>query len=291
MTTLQNFFDRKGTSEVFVTAQNQGQKFNQLEVSTGVLNSPTMKPNRSHFFQKLNRDDRSARSPPRQNFVVAFAPPPFGLGSLLFQPKGLVTIPTKGDQQKLRDASDFFVDAFWVGKGGGGPKELNERQRRSLTSTQYMEFRSRYSGAQRGQSELIVCQLPDGEIIGCAGIEITPIPDGNLKADSKKRAPLMSNLAVSRNFRRKGIGELLVKEAERVARLEWGATDCYLYVERRNVAAVKLYKKLGYQQQWVDTDAKTLIPTANGSLQNEPTEIVCMRKRLNGGILGQFWPF
>jgi len=183
------------------------------------------------------------------------------------------------------------VDAFWVGKVGGGSKELDDRQRRSLTSTQFMEFRGRYAGSSRGQAQLVICQLPDGEVIGCAGIEVSTIPDGNLKAPSKKRAPLMSNLAVSRKYRRKGIGELLVKDAERIARFEWGADDCYLYVEKRNVAAVKLYEKMGYRQVWIDKDAKTLIPTSSGSLQNAPTQIICMRKRLNMGALGRLWPF
>jgi ribosomal protein S18 acetylase RimI-like enzyme len=227
-----------------------------------------------------------------QNHHVASFSPSFGLGAVFFQPKGLITSSTKGQPQKLQQASDFFVDAFWVGKAGGGPKaQLNDRQRRSLGTTQYMEFRGRYAGDARGQSELVICQLPDGEVIGCAGIEVSPIPNGNLQAMSKKRAPLMSNLAVSRKYRRKGIGELLVKEAERLARLEWGADDCYLYVEQRNAAAVKLYQKLGYRKVWVDKDAKTLIPTSNGNLINEPTQIVCMRKRLNMGLLGRLWPF
>lgn len=220
----------------------------------------------------------------------AFAPA-FGLGAIFSQPKGLITKSARGEMRKLQDASAFFVDAFWIGKIGGGANKLSERQRRSLSATQFMEFRVRYAGSSRGQSELIVCELPDGEVVGCAGIEVSPIPDGDLQAATKVRAPLMSNLAVSRNYRRKGIGELLVKEAERVARYEWGSDDCYLYVERRNKAAVKLYQKLGYRQIWIDRDAKTLLPTESGRLENSPTEIVCMKKRLSLGALSRLWPF
>lgn len=220
----------------------------------------------------------------------AFAPT-FGLGSMFLQPKGLITKSTKGETRKLQEASSFFVDAFWVGKVGGGADKLSERQRRSLSATQFTEFRERYSESKKGKSELVVCELPDGEVIGCAGIEVSPIPDGDLKAPSKVRAPLMSNLAVSRSYRRKGIGELLIKEAERIARLQWGFNDCYLYVERRNAAAVKLYQKLGYRVIWIDKDAKTLLPTESGRLDNAPTEIVCMKKRLNLGVLGRLWPF
>lgn len=216
----------------------------------------------------------------------------FGLGAVFFQPKGLVTTTSGGDPRKLLEASEFFVDAFWVGKVGGGAKELSERQKQTLTNTQFKEFRGRYSGVQRSQSELIVCELPDGgEIIGCAGIEATPIPQKNLKGPTGVRAPLMSNLAVSRDFRRKGIAEKLVEKAERVARYEWGYDDCYLYVEDRNRAAVRLYEKLGYRKVWVDRDAKTLLPCTNGNLQNAPTTIVCMKKRLGGGMLGRLWPF
>jgi ribosomal protein S18 acetylase RimI-like enzyme len=217
--------------------------------------------------------------------------PPFGLGAVLFQPKGLVTTPARGEIQNLLDASDFFVDAFWVGKVGGGASELSDRQRRQLSSLQFTEFRSRYAGVSRGQAELILCQLPTGELIGCAGIEVSPIPENNLKGPKTQRGPLMSNVAVSKEYRRKGIGEKLVKEAERIARYEWGYDNCYLYVEERNKAAVRLYQKLGYRRMWVDSDARTLLPTNRGNLEDAPTKIVCMRKRLGLGVLSRLWPF
>jgi ribosomal protein S18 acetylase RimI-like enzyme len=216
---------------------------------------------------------------------------PFGLGATFFQPNGLVTRLAGGEMQTLLEASDFFVDAFWVGKVGGGTTRLNDRQRRTLSSTQFMEFRGRYAGVMRGQSELVVSQLQNGEVIGCAGVEVSSIPKGDLKGPPVDRAPLMSNLAVSSSYRRKGIAELLVKEVERVCRYEWGFNDCYLYVEERNTAAVRLYQKLGYRKVWKDSDAKTLLPTNNGNLQNAPTTIVCMRKRLDLGLLGRLWPF
>ncbi len=48
---------------------------------------------------------------------------PFGIGALLFQPKGLVTKSAEGNVPALLEASDFFIDAFWVGKVGGGATE------------------------------------------------------------------------------------------------------------------------------------------------------------------------
>jgi len=106
----------------------------------------------------------------------------FGIGAVLFQPKGLATKSAKGNIQALLEASDFFVDAFWVGKVGGGATELSDKQRKTLSATQFYEFRSRYAGVARGQSELILCKLPTGELAGCAGIEVSQIPDRSLKS-------------------------------------------------------------------------------------------------------------
>ena len=170
-------------------------------------------------------------------------------------------------------------------------RRLSDKQRRTLSATQFYEFRSRYAGAGRDQSELVVCKLPTGEVTGCAGIEVSGIPNKSLKSPIATTAPLMSNLAVGREFRRKGIAEKLVTEVERLVQYEWGYNDCYLYVEERNKAAVKLYQKLGYKKIWVDKEATTLLPSTNGRLQNSSTNIVCMRKRLNMGLLGRIWPF
>eukprot|EP00536_Pseudo-nitzschia_multiseries_P000975 jgi/Psemu1/179932/e_gw1.12.85.1 len=215
----------------------------------------------------------------------------FGLGAILSQPKGLITTSAKGDIPALLEASDFFVDAFWVGKVGGGATELSDKQRRTLSASQFYEFRSRYAGAGRGQSELVTCRLPSGELTGCAGIEVSSIPDNGLKGLNTKSGPLMSNLAVGREFRRKGIAEKLVSEVERMVRYEWGYDDCYLYVEERNKPAVRLYQKLGYKKLWVDKEATTLLPSPNGKLTSSGTNIVCMRKRLDLGLIGRLLPF
>eukprot|EP00978_Attheya_sp_CCMP212_P044609 scaffold316196_cov59-Attheya_sp.AAC.1 len=107
------------------------------------------------------------------------------------------------------------------------------------------------------------------------------------------RAPLMSNLAVGRKFRRKGIAEDLVVAAEELARKQWGFDSCYLYVEKKNSAAIKLYRKLGYKTSWEDPNATTLLPAESGDIQNSQTTLVCMKKRLTGvgAILDRLNPF
>merc|ERR1712232_668997 len=101
---------------------------------------------------------------------------------------------------------------------------------------------------------------------------------GTFDPPIRVEAPLMSNLAVGNQFRRKGLAEDLVKATEEIARKQWGYNECYLLVEKKNIAAVKLYRKLGYKTVWEDTKAKTLTPTESGSIQTTGTIILCMKK-------------
>ena len=101
----------------------------------------------------------------------------------------------------------------------------------------------------------------------------------------------MSNVAVGKQFRRRGIAEDLVKEVEEIARKQWGYDEVYLYVEERNKAAVRLYQKLGYRKIWTDNTARTMVPTTLGRWESAPTLLVCMKKKLNRGLLGRFLPF
>ena len=82
--------------------------------------------------------------------------------------------------------------------------------------------------------------------MGCAGVEVCRVETPNGKA-AQSPSPLMSNLAVGKKFRRKGIAEDLVRAVEDLVRKEWGYNSCYLFVEKRNVPGVKLYRKLGYK--------------------------------------------
>ncbi|HVP93266.1 MAG TPA: ribosomal protein S18-alanine N-acetyltransferase [Acidobacteriota bacterium] len=52
---------------------------------------------------------------------------------------------------------------------------------------------------------------------------------------------------VSVSYRRKGVAEKLMREIEKIFK-EKGATACRLEVREDNVAALNLYKKLGYKK-------------------------------------------
>jgi hypothetical protein len=59
--------------------------------------------------------------------------------------------------------------------------------------------------------------------------------------------PYLSNLCVDETYRGCGIGKRLVTCVETIAHTYWGYDYLYLHVDFDNVAAVQLYKKLGYK--------------------------------------------
>lgn len=218
------------------------------------------------------------------SFAQAFTPPTLGLAAIFSPVRGktLEQISQSSNRRlDLNDASDFFVDAFWTAKVGGGSRRLSDRQTADLKQSQFAEFNRRYGGSR--SSEFFVMRNQQEEIIACAGVEIDRIRDGDMRGPVLTTAPLMSNVAVSRSYRRRGLAEDLVKAIEHHCRDVWGYEECYLYVEERNRGAVKLYQKLGYRSIWRDLSAATLLPTDRGNLESVPTRLLCMRKDLNGG--------
>jgi GNAT superfamily N-acetyltransferase len=221
---------------------------------------------------------------------IAFAPPILGLGAVFFPVRNSIVIGisdnTNGAKKRLelQEVSDFFVDAFWTAKVGGGARTLSLNQRQQLEQSQNAEFTKRY-GSTRKISEMLMIRSSKGnnEIMACVGVEVDRVPtNGPLRNPvAVTNAPLMSNLAVSRKYRRRGLAEQMVRDVETLLRKEWGYEECYLYVEEQNRAAMQLYQKLGYRKVWRDTDATTLLPTTSGDLQSTRTTIVCMNKKLN----------
>lgn len=179
-----------------------------------------------------------------------------------------------------------------------GNKELTPAQYKSIEPRQISEFRRRYGNgnARRGiKSELLIATDSTATVLGCAGVEVDtirqPWSSGKMVLDvsgSQVRAPLMSNLAVSRSFRRRGIAEELVQQVEELVRKQWGFEECYLYVEKKNSSAIKLYKKLGYKQLWEEENTSTMVPSPMGGLRSGTTTTICMKKVLNKGLFGRF---
>jgi ribosomal protein S18 acetylase RimI-like enzyme len=63
---------------------------------------------------------------------------------------------------------------------------------------------------------------------------------------NQHRYVYLSNLAVSRDFRRRGIAQELIGNCEQLT-IEWGYTELHLHVMGDNERGRQLYQKLGYE--------------------------------------------
>ena len=89
--------------------------------------------------------------------------------------------------------------------------------------------------------------------IGSCGIELVAMTNDGLIDDEtssteklKLRAVVSGTLFVHPPYRRQGVAQRLLREAEQTAR-GWGISEVVLLVKQKNAAALKLYKKLGYR--------------------------------------------
>ena len=101
-----------------------------------------------------------------------------------------------------------------------------------------------------------------------------------LRAPGGSRAPVergkalcyVSNLSVSPQHRRQGLGRRLIDEVERMA-VEWGCRHVVLHCDMNDPAAVALYRTAGYKTVSVE-------PPWMGPLMLRTARLVLMVKRL-----------
>jgi ribosomal protein S18 acetylase RimI-like enzyme len=123
------------------------------------------------------------------------------------------------------------------------------------------DFLNRYQSPASNNLPFIILVANKGEeIIGVITIECAPTVVAN---EEKKLYPVLSNLIVRKDMRRKGVAKSLTRRAESIVRAR-RYKDVYLYVDVENKAALQLYKSRGYK---VTSDI------------NETTKIACNNKR------------
>ena len=174
---------------------------------------------------------------------------------------------------------------------------LTRATRDDLDST-YFES-SRRIEAAIGRSEYIIAQNDSGDsdssgviggsdIIGACGFQITSLtPEGRGERELATRAdrqsvdvrPLLANLAVAPEWRRRGVGRQLVLECEVVASA-WGFSEMLLKVEARNEEAQGLYLKLGYDVAGEAEAERPAVGLLRRGLRWERTRLVVMRKQI-----------
>jgi ribosomal protein S18 acetylase RimI-like enzyme len=113
----------------------------------------------------------------------------------------------------------------------------------------------------------------DGLIVGTVEIALRSPPSWQPQGH---HYPYISNLAVRRSCRRRGVAGKLLLACERQS-LAWGFPKLYLHVLDSNHKARQLYLKMGYQLHHLEP---------NYSLWRRHPQRLLLRKRLNTGTPG-----
>lgn len=95
---------------------------------------------------------------------------------------------------------------------------------------------------------LLAAAKANGNAIGVTELCVAPNPASKEFSEEQNLrtcAPYLSNLAVDAKFRRKGIGQGLVRWCEQLS-AEWGHNVLFLHVDISNESAIKFYRSLGF---------------------------------------------
>ena len=105
------------------------------------------------------------------------------------------------------------------------------------------------SSCSSGNPHQQVCSIAlcnqhgDSQVIGTIEVGMR---HANHHQPTQHRYVYISNLAVSRDFRRRGVAQELLTNCEQIAK-SWGFTEIHLHVMGDNDRGRNLYEKLGYE--------------------------------------------
>jgi ribosomal protein S18 acetylase RimI-like enzyme len=111
----------------------------------------------------------------------------------------------------------------------------------------YQDLKSRFFNQTPRHTCLVGVQVSRGVpmIVGTVEVAIRPLVAWDTFGTS---VPYISNLAVGRSYRRRGIGRQLLLACEPIVQ-HWQQNELYLHVKGENQAARGLYASLGYRHQ------------------------------------------
>ncbi|CAB9506154.1 FR47-like protein [Seminavis robusta] len=157
----------------------------------------------------------------------------------------------------LMPVSDMMVDAFY-----NNPSCVTKYHCRLAEYTRLQNsFPKR---EERHKHRMLVAALTGRqEVIGFCQLDSRPPPPSTFHRTNPR--PMLSDLLVSPNVRRQGVGRRLVELCETIALKEFNSSVLYLKVLTSNEAAKAMYMNMGYR--FIDNPG-------------EPAEILLLEKHL-----------
>ena len=163
------------------------------------------------------------------------APPPLARVAVRLARCDELRLPSTSDRSiftplALLTADCLFAQSF-----------SNDDERTQLVQEMNRNLQERYSSRNPRRNALIVAfDTRSNKLVGSCGVEAAPLtPEGRasprLPTDAARMAvrPLLSNLVVHHDYRRRGVATRLMREAEARAR-DWGFEALLLKVEAGN---------------------------------------------------------
>lgn len=199
-----------------------------------------------------------------------------GLGWLRAAPRVKIERVELASGSLLREASVLSAE----GLSGLEPESYEVS---ILAAELSRELMDRFSARNRGEHALFVAHAEDAGLVGICGIDVqeltsTALSRQRAKSEQVSERPLLTNLAVRSDFRRRGIAKQLCRECESIAR-SWGYGEVLLKVEKENSKARRLYERLGYRSVALDAEAERP-DMSSGRLLFVSTTQLAMRKDL-----------
>ena len=116
----------------------------------------------------------------------------------------------------------------------------------SASRIQIYERLQHWVGTRNHAMKVAICDTGNGEIVGYCELGMSAV--SNEAAILRQNVPMIGNLVVLEQYRKRGIGSALLSTVESIAR-EWGHNNIAVTVMDSNERALSLYvNKCGYRR-------------------------------------------
>lgn len=151
-------------------------------------------------------------------------------------------------EEEIHCVADIIARSFHFDRGWmawftplfklGIAEDLRHRLRSSVPTSA-----NPHKSQQQVCSIAVYPDLPQQQVIGTIEVGVRTT---HYRYPAPYRYVYISNLAVGRDFRRRGVAQQLLKDCEQLAQ-SWGYSELHLHVMGDNERGRNLYEKLGYE--------------------------------------------